>query len=102
MNILSVKDTASRLEDLLRRYAATDVEAQSLLSTLSALIVDARSGRITHPLEWRDIPGSRSFTEGGLGKYGDLETAFADFRIEITGGETPVLRDLRQSRDRKQ
>ncbi len=47
------------------------------------------------PLPWGDIPGGRYFNEGSLRRYPELEQAFARFRIEATGGESPALRKLR-------
>jgi hypothetical protein len=95
MDMALLAKSAEKLETLLRHYAVTDTEASGLLDALAALISDARAGKISAPLEWSMIPGARSFSEGGLRKYDDLETAFADFRIEATGGESPVLRNLR-------
>lgn len=97
MDRLLLLKSAERLEQLLRQYAAVDHEAKVLLDALSALINDARYGKIVSALEWSEVPGALSFTEGGLAKYGDLETAYAEFKIEITGGESPVLRNLRAS-----
>jgi hypothetical protein len=87
--------SAEKLEKLLLQYAATDAEVGGLQKALSGLINDARAGKIAAPLEWRDVPGTHSFTEGYLRKYGDLEAAHADFKIEVTGGESPMLRALR-------
>ena len=47
------------------------------------------------PLPWGDIPGGRYFNEGGLRRYAELEQAFARFRTEATGGDSPALRKLR-------
>ena len=95
MDRILLAEATDRLEQILQRYSAVDAEAKGLLTALSSLIASIRSGKITAPLEWRDIPGAYSFMEGGLGKYSDLETAYAKFRIEVTGGESPVLRNLR-------
>ncbi|MNY30802.1 hypothetical protein D3C86_1649290 [compost metagenome] len=46
-------------------------------------------------MEWRDIPGRYLFTEEGLQQYAALEQAFAEFKIELTGGESPTLRRLK-------
>ena len=32
-----------------------------------------------------------------MAQYADLEEAYALFKIEITGGETPLLRKLREN-----
>ena len=36
-----------------------------------------------------------------LGSIRDLEEAYAQFKIEITGGETPLLRKLRKNEPSK-
>lgn len=94
--------SAEKLDQLLLRYSQVDIEAKEMLRELSQLIHDARFGKIAGPLDWRTIPGSYYFTEGHLRKYNDLEAAYAEFKIEISGGESPVLRKLRQERAERQ
>jgi hypothetical protein len=55
----------------------------------------AERDQIRTPLEWRDIPGRFLFTEDGLQQYAELELAFAEFKIELTGGESPTLLRLK-------
>ncbi|MGF6214651.1 hypothetical protein ABIE30_000165 [Janthinobacterium lividum] len=86
---------AAELEQLLARLAPTDGEVADLRSALEPLLALAGSGALSAPLPWGDIPGGRYFTEGGLRQYPELEQAFARFRIEATGGESPALRKLR-------
>lgn len=90
---------AAELEQLLASLAFADGEVADLRSALEPLLALAlalaRSGALAVPLPWGDIPGGRYFTEGGLCKYPALEQAFARFRIEATGGESPALRKLR-------
>lgn len=97
MNKVLLADAAERLAQLLGRYADVDAEAKGLQDGLSALIDDARLGGIAEPLPWGDVPGGQRFNEGGLRKYADLEAAYALFKIELTGGESPVLRNLRSA-----
>ncbi|WP_093561164.1 hypothetical protein [Pseudoduganella namucuonensis] len=92
--VLLVK-SAEKLEKLLAQYSPIDSEVSDLFEALSKLINDARTGKIVKPLEWRDVPGACNFSEGNLRKYDALETAYAEFKIEITGGESPLLRSLR-------
>lgn len=95
MDQVLIAESADKLEKILLEYLPVDAEVGGLFQALSGLINDARTGKILAPMEWRDIPGAYSFTEGRLRKYNSLEMAFADFRIEVTGGESPVLRELR-------
>ena len=86
---------AAELEQLLARLAPADGEVADLRSAVEPLLALAGSGALSAPLPWGDIPGGRYFTEGGLRQYPGLEQAFARFRIEATGGESPALRKLR-------
>ncbi|MCC7700890.1 hypothetical protein IGS59_01460 [Janthinobacterium sp. GW460P] len=86
---------AAELAQLLARLAPADGEVADLRSALEPLLALAGSGALSAPLPWGDIPGGRYFTEGGLRQYPELEQAFARFRIETTGGESPALRKLR-------
>ena len=86
---------ATELDQLLARLAQTDGEVADLRSALLPLLAQVAAGALSAPLPWGDIPGGRYFTEGGLRRYPALEQAFARFRIEATGGESPALRKLR-------
>ena len=86
---------AAELEQLLARLAPADGEVADLRSAVEPLLALAGSGALSAPLAWGDIPGGRYFTEGSLRCYPALEQAFAHFRIEATGGESPALRKLR-------
>ena len=86
---------AAELQQWLARLAPGDMEVADLRSALEPLLALAGSGALSAPLPWGDIPGGRYFTEGGLRRYPELEQAFARFRIEATGGESPALRKLR-------
>ena len=97
MDQTALQQAAERLDEMLQHYAA-DPQVQGLRAALASLIAAARTGQIAHKLDWRDIPGAHGFAEGGLRQYGDLESAYAAFRIALTGGESPVLRKLRAER----
>ena len=86
---------AAELEQWLARLAPADGEVADLRSALEPLLALAGSGGLSAPLPWGDIPGGRYFNEGSLRRYAELEQAFARFRIEATGGDSPALRKLR-------
>lgn len=86
---------ALELGQLLARLAPADAEAADLRSALGPLLAQAMAGAVTAPVSWGEIPGARLFTEGSLRRLPELEQAYARFRIEATGGESPALRKLR-------
>ncbi|MBW3507734.1 MULTISPECIES: hypothetical protein [Janthinobacterium] len=95
MDQQSLQARAAELEQVLGRLAGADTEVADLRSALEPLLALAGSGALTAPLAWGDIPGGRYFNEGSLRRYPELEQAFARFRIEATGGDSPALRKLR-------
>jgi hypothetical protein len=95
MDRAQIKKTAEDLATFLAKYATTDQDAALLQSSLSKLINVARNGKINVPLELGAVPGVYFFTERELRKYDALDRAYAEFKIAVTGGETPVLRELR-------
>ena len=97
MDQKKITESAERLRQLLHTYSSTDIEVAQLLSGLAPFIEDALAGKIREPLKWGNIPGAYYFMEGTLRKYAELETAYANFKIEITGGESLVLRNLSAS-----
>jgi hypothetical protein len=85
MDQVRLAKSARDLEEILLRYVAVDTEISSLFDALSGLIDDAKTGKILHPLAWRDIPAAYRFAEGAFRKYVDLETTYAEFKIESLG-----------------
>ena len=67
----------------------------AVTSTSMPAQAQVAAGALNAPLPWGDIPGGRYFNEGSQRRYPELEQAFARFRIEATGGESPALRKLR-------
>jgi hypothetical protein len=91
-----LRQRADELETILKKYAAADSDVVPLYSALKDLLDRARSGLFFKPIEWGELPGRAYFSEGSLRKYRDLESAYSEFAVEATGGETPTLRALRQ------
>lgn len=98
MNAKDLQVSALRLEKSLIAFAKKDVEASSLYADLKPLLKLVKDGVITTPWEWGQIPGRYRFSETGLQAYEELEQAFATFCIELTGGETPALKWMREFR----
>ena len=94
MDLKKIKKCAEKLELLLMKYSKSDKEAIFLYDTLKELISNAKQGSITQPLKYGDVPGDFYFTERDLRKYPDLESAYAKFKIEISGGKTDKIKAL--------
>lgn len=101
MNTETLKQKSLQLRLVLDSLKAKDPAAMKLILELEPLLNAADQQLIRSPMEWRDIPGRYLFTEEGLQQYADLEHAFAEFRIELTGGESPTLSKLKASMGEK-
>jgi hypothetical protein len=95
MDQIRLKQCAAQLESLLMNYSLHNEAAAGLHVALAPLISDAHSGSLVQPIEWSAIPDGWLFAEGMLRAYPDLENAYAEFKIEVTGGESDVLRKFR-------
>jgi len=98
MNTKDLQISAGKLEEALIAFSQKDVEASALYADLKPLLKLVKDGVITTPWEWGQIPGRYRLSERGLQTYEQLEQAFATFCIELTGGETPALKWMREFR----
>ena len=101
MKIENLKEKALKLRAAIDALKAQDPATAKLAVELEPLLVLAERDQIRTPMEWRDIPGRYLFTEEGLQQYAALEQAFAEFKIELTGGESPTLRRLKAQMEEK-
>ncbi len=69
-----------------------DPEVRAFYRCIAPTILEATTGNLPTSLEWSDIPCGRYFTEGTLQRLPDLEDAFAEFRIALTGGMPADIR----------
>ena len=60
-------------------------QVREFYASMRPLVELAKQGGITKPMEWRDIPGGRSFLDTELREHADLESAFAKFRLAVAG-----------------
>ncbi|WP_442109136.1 hypothetical protein [Pseudomonas sp. NUPR-001] len=88
MNQDALEYAAIHLRNLLERYQLQEPAAALLLRELNGLIDRALRQEITAPMEPRDIPGHRYFTETPLGSYRDLEELYASFYVELIDGRS--------------
>jgi hypothetical protein len=98
MNLDALKLAAIELRSLLQQHQNEEPAAASLLRSLSGLIEQAIEQQITSPMEARDIPGHRCFTETPLGAYHEIEQAFAAFYIELIDGRSSKAFQMLQAK----
>lgn len=99
MNDEKLARLAKNLEEVLLYHSRNSNEAASLLRSLTPILRLASNHEISRVFEWDEIPGGRIFIEDGLTGYDDIEVACAEFKIEITGGETEILKNKRLAHD---
>ncbi|POQ00002.1 hypothetical protein CFBP3846_00632 [Pseudomonas syringae pv. avii] len=96
MDIEKLKQKTQKLREAIEDLEKSDHVVEKLRIEIESLMKLAESGMMPVKLQWKDIPGRYLFTEESLQQYPLLEHAFAEFRIELTGGETPLLRKLKR------
>jgi hypothetical protein len=101
INRESIEENVFKLRVALNALMAESSAAYELALVLEPLLILAERGQILTPMGWRDIPGRHFFTEQGLQQYHKLEHTFAEFKIELTGGESPTLRRLKAQMEEK-
>jgi hypothetical protein len=102
MNITRLRRTALVLQHKLDQYSKIDPEAAALNSDLKPLLELAKAGNLSEPIQVGAVPGHYRFTEKNLQQYGELEDAYADFSMEVTGGEPTSLKLWIESRNKTQ
>ncbi len=97
MDSKKLKVAAELFEQEATRLAASGhAEVAALLQSLRPLLVRAKGGNLSRPIEWALIPGAWQFSEGSLRAFSALEAAYASLKIELSGGESPALAQLRE------
>jgi hypothetical protein len=86
-------DACALLEEVCKKYS-DDREVADFQACIAPVIADVRAGRVTPPIEWREIPCFLYFTEGTLQRFPDVESAFATFQIVLTGGMPDSIREF--------
>ena len=95
MNQALLQRRATELKALLEKYASGVPDATKLYSALRGISENSLQGDLVIPLEWREVPGDSLFSEGTLNDLVDLSNAYYKFKVEATGGPSPVLQNFR-------
>lgn len=95
MNQALLRRRAVELKMLLQEYAPQVPDALKLQRALQGLLHKSLEGQLENPVEWKAIPGDHLFNEGTLSNFLDLSSAYSKFKVEATGGPSPVLQQFR-------
>lgn len=82
----SLKQLATNLESIVKKYASQNAEAKKLWDSLQDIIGRAKNGDAISTEE--KVPGFYWFSEGDLSQYRDLEKAYSQFSIFIAAGSS--------------
>ena len=86
---IKLKAAAEHLEWVLQQYPESK-DVKDLLSALAPLIEDAKTGRLTQPVEsMMKVPGAYNFSDGLYVPFRspDVGEAYARFVTEMEGGD---------------
>ncbi len=100
MDQADIQAIAAQLQALLQKYVPISEAAQALEDALSPLLTQALTGQLPSPVDWNTIPGARTFEETDARTLAGLESAYANFKFAVTGGEPAWVAALRARRGR--
>lgn len=86
MDQIALKKAAENLEYKLRDNDLVTVQLKFLYDSLKPLLNSAKNMKIVHPIDESNIPGSYQYNEGVMRDLPDVEEAYAEFRIQLSGG----------------
>ena len=92
IDIKRLKDEASILEKLLIKYSQQEPEAKECHMQLSPMFKQIQSSMSLLP--YKHIPCGRYFSEGKLGKFSDLESAYSSFYVTAIDYDRAKLKDF--------
>lgn len=98
---IKLKAAAEHLEWVLQQYPESK-DVKDLLSALTPLIEDAKTGRLTQPVEsMMKVPGAYNFSDGLYVPFRspDVGEAYAKFVTEMEGGITEEEEKLLREAD---
>jgi len=96
-----LKKEAQALRDILLKYKDQEPDADLCLQALDPIIQKVLDGKITAPIPRKDIPCGYYFTEGSLRPIPGMHSAFAKFRVHVTGMDTDESRKFFAELDKK-
>lgn len=84
MDLMILKQHALTLQEKLELYSDNE-DVVELTEALAPLLALAIAGDLIDPVEFDEVPGALMFDEGVFEDFEDLEDAYADFQVEVSG-----------------
>ena len=84
MDLMVVKQYALALQEKLELYSDNE-DVVTLTELLTPLLEQAIAGDLIDPVDIDDMPGLMMFDDGVFEDFEDLEDAYGDFQVEVTG-----------------
>ncbi len=86
MDLMMIKQYALALQEKLELYSDNE-DVVELTEELQPLLEQAIAGQLVDPVDIDDMPGLMMFDDGVFEDYEDLEDAYGDFQVAVTGAE---------------
>ncbi len=94
MNRIELRKAAENLEDILKNEETIPPSLKRLVDALRPIINRAKSMEISAPIDENEIPGFYQYNEGMMRDFRKFEHAYAEFRIQLSGGLSSNVKNL--------
>lgn len=101
MNKAELRRAAVSLEKELDKELSLPSDLKHLRKSLKAVIGKSVRMEINSPVEESSIPGAYQFNEGVMREFPDLEEAYIEFRIQLSGGVSSTMQSILDSMEGK-
>ncbi len=102
MNKTELRRAAKSLEEELDKERSLPSGLKHLRKSLKPVIGKAVRMEINSPVEESSIPGAYQFNEGIMRDFPDLEEAYVEFRIQLSGGVSSTMQSILDSMEGKE
>ena len=89
MNQDELRKAAEHFERIATRMSATVPLAGSMLRGMHSIITRVKEGKVTSPMEMRDIPYGYMQANGGMRPYSELENAYSALSLKLCDIKVP-------------
>ena len=89
MNQDELRKAAENFERVAIRMSATVPLAKSMLKGMHSIIARVKEGKLTSPMEIRDIPYGYMQADGDMRPYPELENAYSELSLKLCDIKVP-------------